>query len=65
MREQSAVQEREAGAPVKLVPAPVADPISVGRLTPKPEVHRQIKSAFEFSKAVLLEENHMKTGSRT
>ena len=65
MREQSAVQEREAGAPVKLVPAPVADPISVGRLTPKPKVHRQIKSAFEFSKAVLLEENHMKTGSRT
>ena len=65
MREQSAVQEREAGAPAKLVPAQVVDTISVGRPTPTPKVHRQIKSAFEFSKAVLLEENHMKTGLRT
>ena len=65
MREQSAVQEREAGTPAKLAPAQVMDTISVGRPTPKPKVHRQIKPAFEFSKAVLLEENHIKTGSRT
>ena len=65
MREHSAVQEREAGAPAKLVPAQVVNAISVGRPVPKPKLHFQIKPAFEFSKAVLLEENHIKSGSRT
>jgi protein TonB len=65
MREHSSVQEREAGTPARLVPAQVVDTISLGRPAPKPRVHRQIKPAFEFSKAVLLEENHIKTGSRT
>jgi len=65
MREHSLVQERDTDTPATLVPAQVMDAISVGRPTPKRKVHRQIKPAFEFSKAVLLEENHMKTGSRT
>jgi protein TonB len=33
--------------------------------TPKPEVVRRVKPAFEFSKAVLLEQNPMRTGSKT
>ena len=33
--------------------------------TKKPEAFREIKPAFEFSKAVLLEKNRMSTGSRT
>ena len=33
--------------------------------SPRPEDHREIKPAFEFSQAVLLDENHFKTGSRT
>jgi periplasmic protein TonB len=65
MREPSALQEREAGTPAKLVPARFVDTISRGRPVPKPKVHRQIEPAFEFSKAVLLEENHIKTGFRT
>ena len=32
---------------------------------PKPEVVRSVKPAFEFSKAVLLEQNPMRTGSKT
>lgn len=31
---------------------------------PKPEDHREIKPAFKFSQAVLLDENRFKTGSR-
>jgi periplasmic protein TonB len=31
----------------------------------RPEDHRQIKPAFKFSQAVLLDENHFKTGSRS
>src|SRR5713226_7171161 len=37
----------------------------LGKPAPKLEVSREVKPAFEFSKAVLLEENHFKTGSRT
>lgn len=33
--------------------------------TPRAEDHREIKPAFQFSQAVLLDENHFKTGSRT
>jgi hypothetical protein len=33
--------------------------------TPKPEVVRSVKPAFEFAKAVLLEQNPMRTGSKT
>jgi protein TonB len=43
----------------------VVETAPLGRPAPKPDVHREIKRAFEFSKAVLLEENHIKTGSRT
>jgi len=32
---------------------------------PKPEVVRSVKPAFEFAKAVLLEQNPMRTGSKT
>lgn len=32
---------------------------------PRAEDHREIKPAFKFSQAVLLDENHFKTGSRT
>jgi periplasmic protein TonB len=35
------------------------------KLAPEPEDHRTIHPAFEFSQAVLLDENHFKTGSRT
>ena len=31
---------------------------------PSVEDHREIKPAFKFSQAVLLDENHFKTGSR-
>ncbi len=65
MGEQSAVQGRDANTPVKVVPAHVVEIVPLGRPAPKPEVHREIKPAFEFSKAILLEENHIKTGSRT
>jgi periplasmic protein TonB len=34
------------------------------RPTPKPEVGRRVKPAFEFSKAVLLEQNPMRSGSK-
>src|SRR5256884_1648850 len=48
-----------------LVPGHVVETAPLGRPAPKPDVQRKIKPAFEFSKAILLEENHMKTGSRT
>src|SRR5207237_10011167 len=47
------------------VPGHVVETAPLGRPAPKPDVQRKIKPAFEFSKAILLEENHMKTGSRT
>ena len=65
MREQSVAERHEPSAPVNRVPEHFVETVPVGRPAPKPNVHRQIKSAFEFSKAVLLEENHMKTGLRT
>ena len=64
MREQSAIQECETFTPGKIAPAQVAGTISPGRPSAKPPIHLPIKPAFEFSKAVLLEQNHMKTGSR-
>ncbi len=65
MREQSVAERHEPSAPVSRVTGHVAEIVALGRPAPKPDVHRQIKPAFEFSKAVLLEENHMKTGTRT
>jgi protein TonB len=38
--------------------------LPLGKPAAKPEVIREIKPAFEFSKAVLLEKNRMTTGSR-
>lgn len=65
MREQSVAERHEPSAPVNRVPGHVVEIVPLGRPAAKPDVHREIKRAFEFSKAVLLEENHMKTGSRT
>ena len=65
MREQSVAERHEPSAPVSRVPGHVAEIVALGRPAPKPDVPRKIKPAFEFSKAVLLEENHMKTGTRT
>ncbi len=39
--------------------------IPLGSAFPRPQDLRHVTPAFEFSKAVLLEENHFKTGSRT
>ena len=64
MREQSAIQECETFTPGKSAPARVVGTISPGKPSPKLPSHRPIKPAFEFSRAVLLEQNHMKTGSR-
>jgi protein TonB len=49
----------------KALTPPRTEILPLGKPAPKPEVHREVKPAFEFSKAVLLEENHFKTGSRT
>ena len=65
MREQSVAEQHEPSAPVNRVPGHVVEIVPLGRPAPKPDVHRKIKPAFEFSKAVLLEENHIKTGFRT
>jgi len=65
MREQSVADRHEPRALVNRVPGHALETAPLGRPAPKPRVHRQIKPAFEFSKAVLLEENHIKTGSRT
>ena len=65
MREQSVAERHEPSAPVNRVPGHVVETAPLGRPAPKPDVQRKIKPAFEFSKAILLEENHMKTGSRT
>jgi periplasmic protein TonB len=64
MREQSVAEQHEPRAPVNRVPGRVVETIPLGRPAAKPDVHREIKPAFEFSKAVLLEENHIKTGSQ-
>lgn len=64
MREQSVADRHEPSAAVKRVAGHVLETAPVGRRAPKPDVQRKIKPAFEFSKAVLLEENHIKTGSR-
>jgi protein TonB len=65
MREQSAIQEYETVTPRKMAPPQVVETISPGRPSPKPPAQRPIKPAFDFSQAVLLEKNHMKTGSRS
>ena len=65
MREQSVADRHKPSAPVNRVTGHVVESTPLARLAPKPEVHRRIKPAFEFPKAVLLEENHIKTGSRT
>ncbi len=65
MREQSVADRHEPSESVNRVPGHIVETASFGRPAPKPDVHRKIKPAFEFSKAVLLEENHIKTGSRT
>jgi protein TonB len=65
MGKPSAAQGRDVDAPVKSVPAPIVEIMPVGRRARKPEVHREIRPAFEFSQAILLEENHIKSGSRT
>lgn len=49
----------------KALATPRPEILPLGKPAPKPQVFREIKPAFEFSKAVLLEENHFKTGSRT
>jgi protein TonB len=65
MREQSVAEQHEPRAPVNRFPGRVVESIPLGRPAAKPDVHSEIKPAFEFSKAVLLEENHIKTGSQT
>jgi periplasmic protein TonB len=65
MREQSVAERSEPGTPVKPVPGHQVEIAPRERCAPSPEVHREIKPALEFSKAILLEENHIKTGSRT
>ena len=65
MSEQSVAERLEPGTSVKLVPGHKVEIVPLGRPAPSPEVHREIKPALEFSKAILLEENHIKTGSRT
>ena len=65
MREQSVAEQHEPSASVNPVPGHAVETVSLGRPAAKPDVHREVKPAFEFSKAVLLEENHIKTGSRT
>jgi periplasmic protein TonB len=65
MREQSVAERSEPSAPVNPIPRRVVESAPLGRPVPKPDVHREIKPAIEFSKSVLLEENHMETGSRT
>jgi periplasmic protein TonB len=61
-------------APSAIAEHPVKDEVVVSKLieiipllkpSPKFEDHRKIRPAFKFSQAVLLEENHFKTGSRT
>jgi protein TonB len=63
-------------APSAIAEHPVKDDVIVPKLieiipleqAPRREFvedHREIKPAFKFSQAVLLEENHFKTGSRT
>jgi protein TonB len=64
MREQSVAEAHEPGTLVNRVPGHVVEIVPLGRPTPKPDVRREINSAFEFSKAILLEENHTRTGSR-
>jgi len=64
MREQSVAEQHEPREPVNRVPGRVVETIPLGRPAAKPDVHREIKPAFDFSKAVLLEENHIKTGSQ-
>jgi periplasmic protein TonB len=64
MREQFVAEQHEPSAPVNRVPGCVVETIPLGKPAAKPDVHREIKPAFEFSKAVLLEENHIKTGSQ-
>ncbi len=49
----------------KALATPHVEMLPLGKPAPKLEVQREVKPAFEFSKAVLLEENHFKTGSRT
>src|SRR6516225_534099 len=46
---------------IDLIPMP---PPEAGRKVPTLEAQREIKPAFKFSQAVLLDENHFKTGSR-
>jgi protein TonB len=48
----------------KALPKPFIEILPLGERPSKREVPREIKPAFEFSKVVLLEENHFKTGSR-
>jgi len=65
MREPSAVQEHEAETPVKVASASAAQVIPQERSVPRPFIDRQLKRPSEFSKAILLEENHIRSGSRT
>lgn len=65
MREQSVAEQHEPGTPVNGVPGHVIEIVPLRRPSPKAEVHPKIKAAFEFSKAILLEENHIKSGTRT
>jgi protein TonB len=65
MRESSAVQEHDVETPVKVASASAAHVIPQERSVPRPFIHRQLKRSPEFSKAILLEENHIRSGSRT
>ncbi len=48
----------------KALATPHVEILPLGKPAPKLEVQREVKPAFEFFKAVLLEENQFKTGSR-
>lgn len=61
-------------APSAIAEHPVKDDVVIPKiieiiplvhLSPEYEDHRKVQPAFEFSKAVLIEQNRMKTGSRT
>jgi len=65
MREPSAVQEHVVETHVKVASASTAQVLPPERSVPRPFIHRQLKRPSEFSKAILLEENHIASGSRT
>ncbi len=65
MREQSVADRHQPSVPVNRAPGHAVETATLAGPAPKPDVQRKIKPALELSKAVLLEQNHIKTGSRT